>query len=142
METNNDNDRHLVAVYGSLLKGLGNHRLLDAHGARFVGCGRTVERFAMRDVAGYYPGIFEGGDTRIVVEVYEVDDECFDALDRLEGYPRYYGRRIVDVEFENLPAGVAHMATVAAWVYVMCDAFESGNLVASGNWREWKGAQA
>jgi gamma-glutamylcyclotransferase (GGCT)/AIG2-like uncharacterized protein YtfP len=135
MHTNDTNtDRHLVAVYGSLLAGLGNHRVLRDNDAEHVADGLTVERFAMRDVArGSYPGIFEGGDAPVVVEVYSVDDDGFAALDCLEGYPRFYGRREVVIATDDGD-------NVVAWIYIMPDDYEQGDLVCSGDWRQWKGA--
>ena len=84
-----------VAVYGSLLSGLGNHGLLEE--ATLLGEGKTEPVFSMYDL-GYYPGITENGKTPIKIEVYEVDDTTFGRLDMLEGYPSFYNRKLIPTQ--------------------------------------------
>jgi gamma-glutamylaminecyclotransferase len=98
----------LVFVYGSLLSGLGNHRLLAS--ARFFGRGITQPVFTMGDL-GSYPGVAAGGRTAIVGEVYEVDDETLAGLDMLEGHPRFYERIQVGVTIEGRAR--------RAWIYLL-----------------------
>ena len=78
-----------VFVYGTLLAGEPNHRVLA--GARLVAEGRTQPAFELRDL-GPFPGLVHGGGHAVVGEVYEVDDATLAALDRLEGHPRFYKR--------------------------------------------------
>ena len=78
-----------VFVYGTLRAGQRNHRLLRR--ATALGPASTVEPFAMHDL-GAFPAIVAGGETPVVGEVYEVDAETLQALDRLEGYPHLYDR--------------------------------------------------
>lgn len=94
---------HKVFVYGSLKRGFGNHRLLE--GQKFLGEASTnYDDYVMHSLGGY-PGVIhlqrsgylyykdkEPGQTYIVGEVYEVDDACMKALDRLEGAPSFYHR--------------------------------------------------
>ena len=84
--------KHRIFVYGSLLSGLSNHKLLEAYDAKLIGTARTGSRFTMLDL-GAFPGIVEGNESQIVGEVYEVDHDCFAMLDRLEGYPDFYTRK-------------------------------------------------
>jgi gamma-glutamylcyclotransferase (GGCT)/AIG2-like uncharacterized protein YtfP len=95
---------HKVFVYGSLLSGLGNHRLLE--GSTLVGNTVTPPEFTMLDL-GAFPGVIhvvEGG-TPIMGEVYEVTDETLNRLDRLEGYNSFepthglYNRMEIPTEF-------------------------------------------
>ena len=78
-----------VFVYGSLLAGEPNHRVLAR--ARLVAKARTEARFALHDL-GAFPAMVGGGVHAIDGEVYEVDAETLAALDRLEGHPRFYQR--------------------------------------------------
>lgn len=73
---------HTVAVYGTLRReGSRGHVLKDS---RFLGEGKTDEHFFMCDM-GSYPGAVPGGDTPMVVELYEVSDDTLRVLDRIEG---------------------------------------------------------
>lgn len=78
-----------VFVYGSLMSGLHNHRLLE--GARFIGTDRTRPLFGLVDL-GSFPAMVAEGTTCIVGEVWEVDAATLADLDRLEGHPRWYER--------------------------------------------------
>jgi gamma-glutamylcyclotransferase (GGCT)/AIG2-like uncharacterized protein YtfP len=81
---------HLVFVYGSLMKGQGNHRLLTS--ARFVRTAHTSASFTLVDL-GAFPGLLAGGTTAVRGEVYAVDNATLAALDRLESHPRFYRRQ-------------------------------------------------
>lgn len=111
----------LVAVYGSLKQGYRNHALLG--GSEFKGVDGTSAEFSMYSMGGF-PCITEGGDTSIHVEVYEVEDEVFSRLDRLEGYPSFYNRKEIDTMYGK------------AWIYYIQDGSYLGelNLVANGRW--------
>lgn len=116
---------HLVAVYGSLLNGLGNHGYLRT--ARFI-AHDEVGGLAMFDL-GPFPACAGGRYTdRVKVEVYEVDDETLRGLDQLEGHPHFYTRD------EFLTSG---QRTV--WLYIMSNKqrFADGRTpqVVSGDWR-------
>ena len=85
---------HLIAVYGSLKRGFGNHSLLAK--SRFVAEATTEPTFTMLSLGGF-PGIVAGGETAIWCEVYEVDKETLHRLDRLEGHPDFYKRQDIHV---------------------------------------------
>lgn len=85
----------IVFVYGSLLAGQGNNRLLRT--ARFVGPGRTAPEYTMLSLGGF-PGVVSGGSTPIEGECYEVDGPTLEALDRLEGHPSFYRRTAIVLE--------------------------------------------
>ncbi len=91
--------KNLIFVYGSLRQGHGNHHLLE--GAYCYGTGTTVDKYAMYVVSGY-PYV-TSSETRypIVGELYAIDDERLETLDRMEGHPRYYVRRETAVVVEN-----------------------------------------
>ena len=98
-----------VFVYGTLKRGHGNHLLLCA--SRFLGECHTPPVYSLHDL-GFFPGLVSGGQTSITGEVYEVNDDTLEALDVLEGYPRFYDRELIDT-----PYG-------AAWVYVYLGSVE------------------
>jgi gamma-glutamylcyclotransferase (GGCT)/AIG2-like uncharacterized protein YtfP len=82
-----------VAVYGSLLAGLGNHRLLAD--STFLMEAEVAIPFKMIDL-GAFPGLIPAEENQdIKVEIYEVTDEVFDTLDGLEGYPSFYDRTTI-----------------------------------------------
>lgn len=83
-----------VFVYGTLLAGEPNHRLLT--GARLVTEARTKPAFELRDL-GAFPGLVRGAHA-VAGEVYEVDEPMLAALDRLEGHPRFYRRTRIALE--------------------------------------------
>ena len=110
-----------VFVYGSLLRGLSNHRLLEH--ARFVGAARTQVRFTMYDL-GAFPAIASDGHTAIVGEVYAVDGRTLERLDRLEGHPTHYRREPIELDGGEL-----------AHIYVYVASLAGTQIVASGDWR-------
>lgn len=87
-----------VFVYGTLKRGHSNHQLLDR--AEFLGEAVTKPEFTMLDL-GFFPGVIKHGRTPIYGEIYRVDQRQFQALDRLEGYPDFYGREQIDIPGRN-----------------------------------------
>jgi gamma-glutamylcyclotransferase (GGCT)/AIG2-like uncharacterized protein YtfP len=83
---------HLVFVYGTLMYGFGNNRMLQGDGAEFLGEDTTRPEFHMVDL-GPFPGILRGGQTEITGEIYRVNDATLCRLDRLEGVPTLYTRQ-------------------------------------------------
>jgi gamma-glutamylaminecyclotransferase len=108
----------MVAVYGSLKKGFHNHRLLEK--SRHVGNG-VVWDWQMFSV-GSYPMIAKGLG-KVYVEIYEVDGATFSNLDRLEGYPSYYNRKLVDVDDVACDGKLMDGSgeSVRAWIYFGTD---------------------
>lgn len=109
---------HKVFVYGSLKQGyhnhphfLGNSELMAQH--------TTEPKYTLHNL-GAFPAVTLNGNTAIVGEVYDVDDETFRRLDRLEGYPHFYNRKTIDTPHGD------------AWMYYLekCD----NDVVESGEW--------
>ena len=74
---------------------------------------------------GMYPALILEGETPITVEVYDVDEDVFQSLDWLEGYPNYYNRKLI-----NTQAG-------EAWIYFLdCGEELTNNCVTSGDWTQ------
>lgn len=119
---------NLVAVYGSLRKGLHNHKALGS--SEFIGEG-VVKGFGMYSL-GMYPALSrEGKKTPVVVELYEVGTMTMTRLDNLEGFPSYYTRKMCPVQVNG--------ETIPAWVYYMDRALEE-EFVEGGDWVEFFGS--
>ncbi|MBE2202970.1 MAG: gamma-glutamylcyclotransferase [Chthoniobacterales bacterium] len=91
--------RPLVFVYGTLKRGFGNHRVMADAGGEFICEGRTVTPLPL--VAQGLPFLLDqpGHGHRVEGEVYRVgDSRGWDRLDRLEGHPDFYRRRLIEVE--------------------------------------------
>ena len=84
-----------VFVYGTLLDGEPNHRLLVS--AALVGEARTEPTFRLVSL-GAFPAMVAGGRTAVAGEVYEVDAGTLAGLDRLEGHTNFYERRRIRLE--------------------------------------------
>jgi gamma-glutamylcyclotransferase (GGCT)/AIG2-like uncharacterized protein YtfP len=91
-----------ITVYGSLLKGLGNHGILaDPKTAILMG-EHTIEEDLYMISLGGFPGLLiskEGERNTIHVETYSVTDEVFARVEQLEGYPSFYTRYPVKTPF-------------------------------------------
>ena len=75
----------LLFVYGTLMRGLALHRLLEGR-SRYVGEGTVAARLV--DL-GAYPGAVPDAHARVAGELYDVDDVAWSALDSAEG-PQYH----------------------------------------------------
>ena len=83
---------NLVFVYGSLKKGYTNHQLLKH--AELLSEGRT--HGIMLHLGGF-PAIVDG-KAQVFGELYKVTPEILATLDRLEGHPHFYERRLVTIK--------------------------------------------
>lgn len=72
-----------VFVYGSLMKGFHNHRLLEKNEAEFIDPATTTKEYALVSFGGF-PGLVYG-DKAIAGEVYDVNEKTLEELDHLEG---------------------------------------------------------
>lgn len=111
-----------IFVYGSLLSGEPNHRVLAR--AALVAEAVTEPRFALHDL-GAFPGMVDGGEHAIAGEVYTVDGDTLAALDRLEGVPRFYQRA---------PIPLAD-GTIAETYLLTRAQVEGRPVIANGCWR-------
>lgn len=107
-------------VYGTLKKGFGNHHYLAD--ARFLCTARTVEKYAMY-VNGIPFVVRTPKVSQIIGELYEIDDETMDRIDRLEGHPKFYCREKTTIETED-------GQKTEAWIYITW--LRSGRLVEDG----------
>ena len=107
-----------VFVYGTLLSGFGNNRILEHGCAELQGEGFTKNRYQFYS-NGSFPYVvqpnergtdWQGQRPKIIGELWLVDDDTFAQLDRLEGHPHHYTRERVPV----IVAGVER----EAWIYI------------------------
>lgn len=121
-------DRILVAVYGSLRKGLGNHRLLEQ--ANLLGTFTTPPVYSMYALGGY-PGLKQNGETAVVMEVYEVTPAEATRVDNLEGYDpnsnnnTFYTKVMIDTPYGQ------------AGTYIFVPPVMGRTLVEGGDWMKF-----
>jgi gamma-glutamylcyclotransferase (GGCT)/AIG2-like uncharacterized protein YtfP len=84
-----------IFVYGTLRRGQPNHGFLAK--AQFGGLAYTAPRYTLLDL-GFCPGLAEGGADAVTGEVWGVTDRQLDALDALEGHPKFYRRGDVELD--------------------------------------------
>ena len=106
-------DKNYVFVYGSLKSGFGNNGFLS--NSKLIGAAITLdEDYSMISLGGF-PGVIYG-KKRIEGEVYQVDEEVFKSLDRLEGNGHFYKRELTEtILLDNPGGGKNHKA----WIYVL-----------------------
>ena len=139
---------HKIFVYGSLMRGLGNHQFLV--GSKLLGTARCQDgKFEMLDL-GSFPGLYEsqsGADA--IGEVYLVDHDTLRRLDRLEGNGRFYTRVQRNVEYTAL--GEEYGWLCEAWIYLLNEpkTYSRGllqsrpsQLVAGNDWRTHRCVQS
>lgn len=98
---------HLVFVYGTLMKGYGNHRLMK--NATFLGYAETLEKYQLTYTS--YPMLTEEPLVQVKGELYEVTEkDLLGPIDELEGYPYHYDRKEIEVKINE--------KTARAWVYI------------------------
>ncbi len=88
----------IVAVYGSLRQGFGNHRVLKD--SEYLGTFKTNDLFTMYSL-GAFPYIKpdEKNGIPITVELYKViSDNIAYGLDCLEGYPSFYDKKNITIQ--------------------------------------------
>jgi len=97
-----------VAVYGTLKKGYSNywHYL---SGSNFVGSGTTTDKYPL--VVSGLPYLIEqkGLGHNVDVDVFKVTDSKLKSLDQLEGHPRWYCRKQINITIKG--------KQVLCWIY-------------------------
>jgi gamma-glutamylaminecyclotransferase len=117
---NQKEKNNLVAVYGTLKIGKGNHGLLS--NSIYMGTARTKDLMRLCVVSLPYlvRGESEEGKN-VLVELYYVDDSTLASLDRLEGHPVYYKRE----KMKFTPEESIFSNEVEAWVYMVDERYDN-----------------
>ncbi|MDH6019018.1 gamma-glutamylcyclotransferase family protein [Vibrio splendidus] len=110
--------QHLVFVYGTLRKDQSNHHYLKQ--CECLGRFDTPEEYALFDLVAYPAMIF--GKKSVVGEVYIINDEILESLDRLEDVPVEYRREQIETIFG------------LAWVYLYQLDLTANKEILSGDW--------
>lgn len=118
----------LIAVYGSLLSGMGNHRLLET--SKLLGIFQTKPEFRLYSLGGF-PGLKTNGNTSVTMEVYEVTEEVARRVDNLEGYTPNGNNTFYDKILIKTPYGEAS-------VYIYVNDIPEERIVESGDWKTFK----
>lgn len=90
-------EKFKVFVYGTLKRNQrASSKLAEA---RYVGLGKSMTVFEMYGSKDQFPMIFDAADGRPVLgEVYEVSEGTFQELDKYEGYPNFYNRKLIYIQ--------------------------------------------
>ena len=122
----------IVAVYGSLRDGMGNHGLMQ--GSDLIGKGVLQEGSTMFSNGGFPILSFAVVKSEpVVAELYDVaNPRSMAMLDRLEGYPDWYDRTEKEFTMED-------GRTMTAWIYHQNKDFsERLPVVESGDWVKFR----
>ncbi len=111
----------LVFVYGTLRRGEVNHYYLED--ARYCGPHATQPHYKMFSL-GAYPAVVKGGPDRIQGEVYRVNGRTLCHLDKLEGYPRAYKRKLIPTPWGR------------AWIYLYRESLQGRRRIPDGFWKD------
>ena len=121
--------KYLVAVYGSLRSGMGNHHYYLSN-SNYKGTFPTEPEYTLHSLSAY-PGLKLNGNTSVVMEVYEVDEDTLRSLNHLEGYDpgkksTFYDRIEIDTPWGK------------AFTYIYVNELSKESIVESGDWKEFK----
>ena len=124
--------KHLVACYGSLRRGMSNYQYYLSN-SEYKGTFTTEPEYTLHSLSAY-PGLKLNGNTSIVMEVYEVDEETLKTLNRLEGYypgekSTFYDRIEIDTPWGK------------AFTYIYVNELSKESIVESGDWVMYKNEQ-
>jgi len=119
-----------VFVYGTLMEGYSNNRLLQNGNARLISTAITQTSFVMlasglhgipfvadvkEDEVGHPSQDWLSNASQIHGEVWQCDDDTLRTLDRLEGHPNWYKRERVKVDFISNQ----NLKPFEVWIYLM-----------------------
>ncbi len=122
----------LVFVYGTLKQGFNNNCLL--YDSVYVGPAVTKHQYAM-----YSDGIPYVTEklplTNIIGELYEVDKHSLYNLDMLEGHPKWYKRKQIDIV--TLKSYKGSNAVPGVWLYFNDYIPSTATLNTTGNYLKY-----
>ena len=114
-----------LITYGTLMTGERNHRLCR-NAVSITPC--TIKG-TLYDTGWGFPAFVQLGDTVVHAELIEIPFEDWANVDRLEGYPRLYDRRLIQ-------ATLADGSEDTGWVYIMNNLPASAKVIQSGDWKK------
>lgn len=121
-------NKKLIAVYGSLRKGLHNHSY-HLGNAEYLGEFKTEPVYSLYSLSSF-PGLKENGNTSVTMEVYAVTPEEEKSVDGLEGYTPGETATFYDKKPISTPFGEAS-------VYTFVRDISDRPLVKDGDWKNY-----
>ena len=106
-------------AYGTLKRDF--HNAFYLQGARYLGEFTTDPAYSMYNF-GSYPAVTQFGRTSIKGEVYEIGAMLLASIDRLEWYPDFYQRVMIETSFGE------------AWIYVVSGQLCVDKVTTNGSW--------
>ena len=116
-----------LIVYGTLMSGERNHGFCR-NAVSITPCTITGTLY---DTGYGFPAFVPESENMVAAELIEIPFENWEAVDRLEGYPRLYDRLM-------FPAKLEDGTEVSGWVYVMHNLPEMPQVIESGSWKEYR----
>ena len=116
-----------LIVYGTLMSGESNHRFCR----NAVSINPCTITGTLYDTGYGFPAFVPEGENTVTAELIEIPFEDWEAVDRLEGYPRLYDRLMFS-------AKLADGTDTTGWVYVMHNLPEMATVIESGSWKEYR----
>lgn len=118
--TESSHQLNAVFVYGTLQKEFGNHRVMEDAGGTFIGKAQTMDRYPLLVEGLPYLLDRRGEGEYVTGELYDVPLYGFDRLDRLEGHPSFYERRVRTFLCDRTEEMTDFKSrTKSAWVYFL-----------------------
>ena len=123
----NGKDNVLLFVYGTLMSGYGNNRLLKE--SYLIGKAETIGEYSL--YASGIPYVYPDNKiSKIKGELWEVTPQQLPRIDQLESHPNWYQRQIVKVKCDD--------KIYDAWLYFMPDSSVTRcELITSGDYRDY-----
>lgn len=112
------NKKYYLFVYGSLLSSNSHHHLLE--GSNFIGRA-ILENYGLYKIA-WYPGIVPKEGSKVLGEVYEIDENTLKKIDEFEEEGSLYKREKVKVILKN-------KKELEVWTYVYSREVEEDNYI-------------
>ena len=116
-----------LIVYGTLMSGERNHRFCR-NAVNITPCTVTGTLY---DTGCGFPAFVPDGENMVAAELIESPFEDWEAVDRLEGYPRLYDRQL-------FPAKLTDGTEVSGWIYIMHTLPPMAKVISGGDWKEYR----
>ena len=114
-----------LIVYGTLMTGERNHHFCR-NAVSITPCTVTGTLY---DTGCGFPAFQPEGNTTINAELIEIPLSAWEAIDRLEGYPRLYDRQL-------FLCTLSDGTTDIGWIYIMNNLPPMATVIKSGDWKE------